>query len=70
MARSPASATTSAKDDDAVFVRILVDHDGHRVDSVVELTLAEAAAAAEAGWADPHPDAVAHARAIASTKDQ
>lgn len=44
-----------------VKVRVLVDHAGHKCDDVVTLSADEAKAAAEAGWADAHPSAVAFA---------
>jgi len=47
---------------DAV-ARVLVDHDGHKIDSVV--TGADAERAIAEGWGDGHPSAVKHAQKLA-----
>ncbi len=50
--------------DGTIPVRVLLDHAGHKVDDVVLLTEAGAAAAAAQGWGDAHPDAVAYAQSL------
>lgn len=49
----------------SVKARVLVDHDEHKVDDIIEGAAAEAAVAA--GHADDHPSAVAYAQKLAST---
>jgi len=49
-----------------VKARVLVAGAYGKVDAVVELSEAEAAAGKESGALDPHPDAVAYAESLAS----
>lgn len=50
-----------------VEMRVLMDCELGRKDSVVSVEDPEMALAYEAyGWADPHPDAVAYARSLAA----
>lgn len=44
--------------------RVIADHGDHKVNDVVKLDAADLKAAVAAGWADPHPSAVAYAESL------
>lgn len=57
-----------AKKPKSVEVRVLLDHRGHKADTVITLDAASAKQAEEEGWADANPKAVAFAKAEARQK--
>lgn len=47
-----------------VPVRVISAHADFSIDQVVNIDAAQVDGAVAAGWADPHPDAVAYARSL------
>jgi hypothetical protein len=66
MAKTEEQKTEAAAEPAMIEGRVLCAFDGWQVGDVAELTEAEAEQAAADGRIDPHPDAVAYAKAASA----